>query len=304
LSGDIFRLFASRPFLLPRRRSPASAASPIRPISSQSGAHGPLTLRERARTSRRMAKRLAMELMAMAALGLLLGLLGPFGTFALPTAERMLVWVIWLLAGYAVYRPSGIVARWLCETTGLPGPAGTWLALVVGSFPLTLIIAVMSMGISFPEVLRWPGFWQLYFYILIICAVVAVTMTALFGRQPADKPSPAAVAIGADTPSIAPRPSLPLPPGFGPVRALKGEDHYVRVVGEAREELILMRMRDAIAGLGPIDGLRVHRSWWVARDAVASVRRDGRSAMLTLAGGQEVPVSRDMMPQLRAAGWL
>jgi hypothetical protein len=257
-----------------------------------------------------MAKRLAMELMAMAALGLLLGLLGPFGTFALPTAERMLVWVIWLLAGYAVYRPSGIVARWLCETTGLPGPAGTMLALVVGSFPLTLIIAVMSMGIGFPEVLRWPGFWRLYFYILIICAVVAVTMTALFGRAPAGKPhAPAAVAVDADvphaeTPSIVSPPSLPLPPGFGPVRALKGEDHYVRVIGEAREELVLMRMRDAIAGLGSVDGLRVHRSWWVARDAVASVRRDGRSAMLTLAGGQEVPVSRDMMPQLRAAGWL
>ncbi len=88
------------------------------------------------------------------------------------------------------------------------------------------------------------------------------------------------------------------------MRALRGEDHYVRVVGEAREELILMRLRDAIERLGDADGLRVHRSWWVAKDAVISVRRDGRTAVITLAGGHEVPVARDMMPHLRAAGWL
>ena len=82
------------------------------------------------------------------------------------------------------------------------------------------------------------------------------------------------------------------------------DSHYVRVIGEAREELILMRMRDAIERLDNADGLRVHRSWWVAKDAVASVRRDGRAAILTLRSGHEVPVARDMMPQLRAAGWL
>ncbi|KTE11438.1 hypothetical protein ATE71_11760 [Sphingopyxis sp. H115] len=60
-------------------------------------------------------------------------------------------------------------------------------------------------------------------------------------------------------------PTLPLPPGFGPVGALKGEDHYVRVIGTRSEELILMRMRDAIARLDNADGLRIHRSWWVAR---------------------------------------
>lgn len=242
----------------------------------------------------------------MAALGLLLGLLGPFGTFAMSTAERMLNWVIWLLAGYAVYRPSGVVARWLCDATDLPGPAGTLLALVVGSFPLTLIIAMMSMGVGFPEVLRWPGFWRLYFYILIVCAVVIVAMTALFGRKSVADPRPDEATPPPAQPLSGPPAALTLslPPGFGPVHALKGEDHYVRVIGEGREELVLMRMRDAIERLGSADGLRVHRSWWVARAAVASVRRNGRAATLTLTGGQEVPVARNMMPRLRAAGWL
>lgn len=65
-----------------------------------------------------------------------------------------------------------------------------------------------------------------------------------------------------------------------------------------------MRMRDAIERLEGADGLRIHRSWWVAKNAVVSVRRDGRTAIITLTGNHEAPVARDMMPQLRAAGWL
>lgn len=253
-----------------------------------------------------MTKRLTIELLVMVALGLLIGLLGPFGTFGNPPAQRLLSWVVWLLTGYIFFRPTGIVATWLCEATGLPRFAGTLLALVVASVPVTLVITMIAMRMSFAEALRWSGFWTMYLYIWVVSAVVAAAMTALFGRSAAAAPKvapPGEPAVPA-APAAEPIPALPLPPGFGAIRALKGEDHYVRIIGDAREELVLMRMRDAIERLGPADGLRVHRSWWVARGAVASVRRDGRTAVLTLTGGHEVPVARDMMPQLRAAGWL
>lgn len=259
-----------------------------------------------------MARRLTIELLVMVALGLLIGLLGPFGTFGAPPAQRMLSWVIWLLAGYALFRPTGVVARWLCEATGMPRFAGTLLALVVASVPLTLIITMMAMRMDFAEALRWPGFWTMYLYIWVIAAVVSIAMGAVFGREApdtdAEAPSPIAPAAASPpaepVPGPAPAPTLPLPPGFGPVRALKGEDHYVRVIGEGREEMILMRMRDAIERLGETEGLRIHRSWWVARDAVAHVRREGRTAVVVLTSGHEAPVARDMMPALRAAGWL
>lgn len=261
-----------------------------------------------------MAKRLTIELLVMVALGLLIGLLGPFGTFEAPPAARMVSWVIWLLAGYIFFRPTGIVANWLCEATGLPRFAGTLLALVVASVPVTLVITMMAMHKSFADALRWPGFWTMYLYIWAVSAVVATAMTAIFRRggvtPSAPAPAPPTGPEAESEPERAPPPAEPaaptlsLPPGFGPVRALKGEDHYVRVIGEGREELILMRMRDAIERLGAVDGLRVHRSWWVAKDAIASVRRDGRTAVITLTTGHEAPVARDMMPQLRAAGWL
>ncbi|MBO9695621.1 MAG: LytTR family transcriptional regulator DNA-binding domain-containing protein [Sphingopyxis sp.] len=253
-----------------------------------------------------MAKRLTIELLMMIALGLLIGLLGPFGTFDAPPAQRMVSWVVWLLAGYMLFRPTGVVANWLCEATGLPRFAGKLLAIAVAGVPLTLIITMMATRLDFAETLGWSGFGTMYLYICVISAVVFITMAALFGRADpaADLLTPSSVALHKPEPPLPATATLPLPPGFGTVRALKGEDHYVRVVGEAREELILMRMRDAIERLGEVDGLRVHRSWWVAKDAVVSVRRDGRTAIITLAGGHEVPVARDMMPQLRAAGWL
>lgn len=252
-----------------------------------------------------MAKRLTIELLAMVLLGLLIGLLGPFGTFDNPPAVRMLSWAIWLVAGYLFFRPTGVIADWLCEATGLPRIAGRLIALVVASVPVTLIVIMMVGRMSFADALRSPDFWTMYLYICVISAVASISMAALFrrGAAPVAAYPPAEPPEDMASPPEA-APALPLPPGFGPVRALKGEDHYVRVIGEHSEELILMRMRDAIDRLGNADGLRVHRSWWVARAAVASTRRDGRTAVLTLTGGHEVPVARDMMPDLRAAGWL
>jgi len=255
-----------------------------------------------------MAKRLTIELLAMVMLGLLIGLLGPFGTFDNPPAIRMLSWVIWLVAGYLFFRPTGIVADWLCEATGLPRFAGRLIALIVASVPVTLIVIMMVGRMSFADALRAPAFWTMYLYICVIAAVASMAMAALFGRRaPEDAPVIAAMpANPADNMPSPPEatPTLPLPPGFGPVRALKGEDHYVRVIGDGREELILTRMRDAIDRLAPADGLRVHRSWWIAKDAVASIRREGRTATIILTTGHEATVARDMMPHLRAAGWL
>ncbi len=53
-----------------------------------------------------------------------------------------------------------------------------------------------------------------------------------------------------------------------------------------------------------LEGMQTHRSWWVARDAVESVRRDGDRIVLALKGGAEAPVSRPNVKPLREAGWL
>ena len=85
--------------------------------------------------------------------------------------------------------------------------------------------------------------------------------------------------------------------------AVEAEDHYLRLHTSLGQDLILLRLADAIAELQGIEGAQTHRSWWVAKAAVASVERGDGRATLTLKDGAEVPVSRGFAKQLRAAGW-
>ena len=69
-------------------------------------------------------------------------------------------------------------------------------------------------------------------------------------------------------------------------------------------DLILMPMKDAIAELTDVEGMQVHRSWWVAKAAVVESVSVGRNLSLRLRNGLEAPVSRASVARLRSAGWL
>jgi DNA-binding LytR/AlgR family response regulator len=85
--------------------------------------------------------------------------------------------------------------------------------------------------------------------------------------------------------------------------AVSSEDHYLRLHTSKGSDLILMRLSDAIIELEGLEGAQTHRSWWVAKEAVESTRRDGDKVVLLLKGGAEAPVSRPNMRPLREAGW-
>jgi DNA-binding LytR/AlgR family response regulator len=63
-------------------------------------------------------------------------------------------------------------------------------------------------------------------------------------------------------------------------------------------------MADAVAELEGVEGARTHRSWWVARAAVAAAAKADGRAVLTLKSGVAAPVSRTALPALRSEGWL
>jgi DNA-binding LytR/AlgR family response regulator len=87
------------------------------------------------------------------------------------------------------------------------------------------------------------------------------------------------------------------------IQALTVEDHYVRIHTATGSHLVLMRLSDAIAEMDGVEGLRVHRSWWVARKAVRSVHLNGRGGRLILHDGLQAPVARSALSVVRAAGW-
>ena len=270
-----------------------------------------------------MARRIIVEVFLMIAAGMLLGLIGPFGTFENPLPLRLTYWVLMLLAGYPLFRGMNTVARWLTELANIPHIVALALTLAIAALPMTLIVAALFMRLGPLAAIQAPGIGLLYFEVWLIGLVMNSAMQLLMRR--ADDPAlvttpPSAAPAMPSAPALAPEdttpppvpdaapvplpPALPLPPGFGPLLALKGEDHYVRAIAAGREELLLMRLRDAIAMLPAEAGTQVHRSWWVARAAVTGTARDGRNAFLLLGNGDKIPVSRDKLSALRAAGWI
>lgn len=102
--------------------------------------------------------------------------------------------------------------------------------------------------------------------------------------------APAAVPPADAIPPAEAAPVVQCPAAAVPL-AVHAQEHYVRVWSDERAELIRQRFGDAVTDLPPDRGGRVHRSWWVRWDAVAGVRRRGRSLELELLNGLRVPVS-------------
>ena len=82
------------------------------------------------------------------------------------------------------------------------------------------------------------------------------------------------------------------------------EDHYLRIHRLAGSTLELLPLRETIGCFGGADGLQVHRSWWVAAQAVAGAERDARNWRLRLTNGLTVPVARNRVTEARIRGWI
>jgi DNA-binding LytR/AlgR family response regulator len=82
--------------------------------------------------------------------------------------------------------------------------------------------------------------------------------------------------------------------------AVEAEDHFIRVHGPEMSELVYCQFGEAVTDLARLDGLRVHRSWWVARAAIAGAVRINGNPGLRLVNGTQVPVGRQYLADVRA----
>jgi len=132
---------------------------------------------------------------------------------------------------------------------------------------------------------------------LVMCVAMTFLAVALSYRQ---------VVTVAAAPPAPPKflERIPLKLRGGELWAVEAEDHYLRLHTSKGQDLILMRLADAVDELEGIEGAQVHRSWWVARDAIADARRGDGRATLTLKDGSEVPVSRTYARMLRERNWI
>jgi len=88
-----------------------------------------------------------------------------------------------------------------------------------------------------------------------------------------------------------------------PFHALQAEGHYTRVHRSQGSILLDMTFSNALRAVSDLDGARVHRSWWVAREYVGAVRRKGSAKELELSDDLKIPIARRRIGQLRQQGW-
>jgi DNA-binding LytR/AlgR family response regulator len=231
--------------------------------------------------------------------GVVLAMLGPFGSFAAPFWSRFAYWVPTMALGAGLGAALNIWAE--------RSPLFDRKPIVRFLTVTTLMTAAMSLvaygtGVAVfgPEQMRFTSMFV--FYVWVLTLVMSGVGAILRARRTAQAAAPLPAPIDARQPKLIQR--LPVKLHDATILALQGEDHYVRVHTDRGSDLILLRLSDAIAEMGATPGARTHRSWWVAKAAVAGVRRDNGRIALSLKDGAEAPVSRGYAPELREAGWL
>lgn len=264
-----------------------------------------------------LARRIIIDLAVMTAIGVFLALIGPFGSIAAPLPERLLTWIGFAWLGYACYRPMQSVVSWGERALALPRWGLLIASCLVATVPMT--VAVVAINTEPLGSLAWPGIetaMATYFAVLVIGGAVTLGFNLVQASPRAAVPATAGAPLSVPqpfAPTATPAPAAPppnplfdqIPPELGStIIALEMEDHYVRVHTALGSALVLMRLRDATALVGDLEGMQVHRSWWVARAAVEDVLRDGRNIRLRLARGIEAPVARAKVAELRDARWI
>jgi len=211
-----------------------------------------------------------------------------------------------VLVEYAVRSPS---PRMVAATAGFlvasfaASALSIWLVLWVGADPYYATDPLRLWSLSDWQTSIYPS--------LVLMEGVLATMiwlAVLYATPPpqqADVVPPPSDATGA---GLSSQPSEPEQPPFlkrlsharaGKLWALSSERHYVRVYTSSGDELLLMRLSDAMDQCAGLDGIQVHRSHWVHRCAVsAHLHGQGRSEVL-LRNGVRIPVSRSNYAALR-----
>jgi LytTr DNA-binding domain len=243
------------------------------------------------------------------ALTVFFALSGPFGTYVRFSLLRRVAYFA-ILIGVCI--AWGVTARALIQSRfpTMSFPTASLIVSAVSAIVLAEPILSFTIFMSGGNGPHLPSLIELSGLILVIGLVVASVRWALtygfttgaVATSPGDPPDEPAEQVDAPAPVI-PRLLSRLADGLqGGLVRISARDHYVDVVTDKGSSQLLLRLSDAIAELDGVDGLRVHRSHWVAAAAVVGQERKGEKRFLVLSDGARVPVSRNHHADVAARG--
>lgn len=237
---------------------------------------------------------------ALCGVAAILALIGPFETAEVMRPLPRLIY--WLTIAWLTYSTGYAAHEFAVRAT--PKPPGRRIAIAgaltgLGVWGIVYLLNGLVFG-------AWPGgraFWEFGATAMGIAIIIATIFQIAHAPGPPGQAHTQAHAR-AQTPQPPPlMDRLPLEKR-APLVAISVEDHYVRVRTTKGEEMLLMRLADAIREAGADAGLQVHRSHWIAPGQVVSVTRRGDGALLVMTHGADIPVSRAHMPKIKEAGLL
>lgn len=234
----------------------------------------------------------------LVAIGLLMGFLGPFSSEEAPVVARYIYWMICMVGGGLI----GSVADALLSKR-IPG---AWARAATASALMTPVVTLfvmttehLLMGARF----GWSSYWHLLWQVLPILLAVMAVRALVWRRAPTRIETRTVIAPPLPEAEAAFRRRLSAKRRNAWLIAIEAHDHYLKVHTDAGVELLSLRFADALEELSGAHGWRIHRSWWVAADAVEDVRWRRGAGEMRLAGGLRAPVSRTYGPVLKEAGW-
>ena len=236
----------------------------------------------------------------------LLAVSGPFGTFeSFNLGQRVGYWGVMVVGSYLVGQAaSSFFLELLREQITQKWPR-VLLGGLLASLPVTIVVLLVN-GVAYQhmDLAESLSIWMYATIVTLAVVVVGVTFSELMAGAPpagAAEPAPAATPPPPAAPQAAILDRVPLPQR-GRLLALTVEDHYVDIVTDRGKALVLMRLADAIREAAPVPGLQIHRSHWVALDAVSRTERSAGKVIVELSNGLRLPVSRGYMAMARDAG--
>lgn len=214
--------------------------------------------------------------------------LGPFGTSELAIMPRFMYWAVDITAGWVLVL---VLLAFLLRnpyTDEWPSSVRVGLAVALASLPIGWVVIQVEWAIR-GNIVGPIIMLEVFFICALIGGLMNMRVQSRLGLTPKN--------ISPEISNFFKR--LPFDLGTD-IISLSTQDHYVEVTTAKGSALILVRFSDALEELNNHNGVQIHRSHWVTRGAMRSIKRDAGKLVLELIDGRQLPVSRTYSATVRA----
>lgn len=222
----------------------------------------------------------------------------PFGagTAGLDTINLIRMWVLSLI--------GGVLLVAFIQLFAVPELKNYFLERLLAHI---MSVSVLYIWVLFVVLMSFPGFTSypiLFFDVILFYTLIGIPVEIIryieekiweFKQHPPERVLHTLCDLNKD---------LPVALQESNIWSLTADDHYVHVRTEKGMHMMLMSLSDAILKTTHIEGLRVHRSHWVAKQGIKEIKRKNGRVQCTLHDDTIIPISRSGYSKIKQKEWL